>query len=127
MRVPTCVCVFSCVCAPTHVCSCTCLCVSVLQGVIRKGLLSLRERYRLRGRELAEDGLVLAEQLDAARESIAERQEELAGLRRQVRTSGGQTGGERGQGQSCCVLAGAVQQVGGAPHARMYVCVYVCA
>jgi len=55
------------------------------QGVIRPGLLSLRERYRLRGRELAEDGLVLAEQLDAAREGNAERQEELACLRRQVR------------------------------------------
>lgn len=56
-----------------------------LQGVIRPGLLSLRERYRLRGRELAEDGLVLAEQLDAAREGNAERLEELAALRRQVR------------------------------------------
>jgi hypothetical protein len=55
------------------------------QGVIRPGLLSLRERYRLRGRELAEDGLVLAEQLDAAREGNGERLEELAALRRQVR------------------------------------------
>lgn len=53
--------------------------------MIRPGLLSLRERYRLRGRELAEDGLVLAEQLDAAREGNAERLEELAALRRQVR------------------------------------------
>lgn len=55
-----------------------------MQGVVRPGLLSLRERYRLRGRELAEDGLVLAEQLDAAREANAERLEELAALRRQV-------------------------------------------
>lgn len=58
--------------------------VAALQGVVRPGLLSLRERYRLRGRELAEDGLVLAEQLDAAREANAERLEELAALRRQV-------------------------------------------
>jgi hypothetical protein len=57
---------------------------SFVQGVVRPGLLSLRERYRLRGRELAEDGLVLAEQLDAAREGNAERLEELAALRRQV-------------------------------------------
>jgi len=56
-----------------------------LQGIIRPGLLSLRERYRLRGRELAEDGLVLAEQLDAACEANQERQEELAALRRQVK------------------------------------------
>jgi hypothetical protein len=55
-----------------------------LQGIIRPGLLSLREHYRLRGRELAEDGLVLAEQLDATREANQERKEELAALRRQV-------------------------------------------
>jgi hypothetical protein len=63
---------------------------------VRPGLLSLRERYRLRGRELAEDGLVLAEQLDAAREGNGERQEELAGLRRQVpfaRRAGGRAVG----------------------------------
>jgi hypothetical protein len=73
------------------------------QGVIRPGLLSLRERYRLRGRELAEDGLVLAEQLDAAREGNAERLEELAALRRQVRVSlrGGVHGWVGGWGVAC--------------------------
>ncbi|KAF6262378.1 HEC/Ndc80p family-domain-containing protein [Scenedesmus sp. NREL 46B-D3] len=55
-----------------------------IKGVVRPGLLSLRERYRLRGRELAEDGLVLREQLDAAREANGERLEELAALKRQV-------------------------------------------
>lgn len=55
-----------------------------IKGVVRPGLLSLRERYRLRGRELAEDGLVLREQLDAAREANSERLEELAALKRQV-------------------------------------------
>lgn len=65
------------------------VCVALLQGVIRPGLLSLRERYRLRGRELAEDGLVLAEQLDAAREGNGERLEELTALRRQVGVWGG--------------------------------------
>jgi hypothetical protein len=60
----------------------------VAQGVVRPGLLSLRERYRLRGRELAEDGLVLREQLDAAREANGERLEELAALKRQVRGGG---------------------------------------
>lgn len=72
----------------------------MLQGVIRPGLLSLRERYRLRGRELAEDGLVLAEQLDAAREANQERQEELAALRRQVGWWWG--GGEATQLQLLC-------------------------
>jgi hypothetical protein len=62
-----------------------------VQGVVRPGLLSLRERYRLRGRELAEDGLVLREQLDAAREANGERLEELAALKRQV-----------GGGGACC-------------------------
>lgn len=60
------------------------LCLWRVQGVVRPGLLSLRERYRLRGRELAEDGLVLREQLDAAREANSERLEELAALKRQV-------------------------------------------
>jgi hypothetical protein len=65
-----------------------CGAAAAVQGVVRPGLLSLRERYRLRGRELAEDGLVLREQLDAAREANGERLEELAALKRQVRCYG---------------------------------------
>jgi hypothetical protein len=65
-----------------------CGAAAAVQGVVRPGLLSLRERYRLRGRELAEDGLVLREQLDAAREANGEWLEELAALKRQVRCYG---------------------------------------
>ena len=61
------------------------------------------------GRQLAEDGLVLAEQLDAAREGNAERLEELAALRRQVRVSlrgGGGGGGGWGVGGGGWVRVG---------------------
>ncbi|KAI8466535.1 MAG: hypothetical protein J3K34DRAFT_524465 [Monoraphidium minutum] len=55
-----------------------------IKGVIKPGLVALRERYRGRARDLAEDGLGLAEQLDAAREAVRERAEDVANAQLQV-------------------------------------------
>lgn len=55
-----------------------------IKGCVKPGLVALRERYRGRARDLAEDGLGLAEQLDAAREAVRERAEDVANAQLQV-------------------------------------------
>jgi hypothetical protein len=51
--------------------------------------MRLRERYRARARDLGEDALQLAEALDAAREAISEKGEDLAAAQQQVGRLGG--------------------------------------
>ncbi|GBF89300.1 hypothetical protein Rsub_02177 [Raphidocelis subcapitata] len=55
-----------------------------VKGCVKPGLVALRERYRGRARDLGEDALGLAEQLDAGREAVRERAEDVANAQLQV-------------------------------------------
>lgn len=57
-----------------------------MQGVVKAGLVRVREGSGSRARELAEEALALQEGLDGAQHSASERAEENAALATQART-----------------------------------------